>query len=73
MSIVTNTELVKRIAGRHKAEPIGKLCKELKVAEVYLLQILDGKRPISKRVAARLGYKIVPQPKPERLFQPLEK
>ncbi len=71
MSILTNTDLVKQIADRRKSEPITKLLKDLNVAEVYLLQILDGKRPISKKVAERLGYKLVQQPKPERLFQPL--
>ena len=71
MEILTNSQLVKIIADRIKAEPIQRVTKDLGAKEVYVLQILSGKRPISKKIAARMGYKPVPQPKPERLFQAL--
>ena len=71
MDILTNSQLVKIIADRLKVEPIATVTKDLNAKEVYVLQILAGKRPISKNIAARMGYKPVSQPKPEKLFQPI--
>lgn len=72
MEIKTTTELRLILADRIKTEPITKVTKSLGVAEVYLLQILSGKRDVSRKVAAKLGYEPVQQPKPERLFSPLK-
>lgn len=71
MNIKTASELQKELAERCKAEPIGEIAKELNIAEVYVLQLVSGQRTVSKKVAERMGYKLVTQPKPEKIFMPI--
>ena len=73
MNIKTASELQKIIKERCDNEPIGQVARDLGgIAEVYLLQIVAGQRSVSKKVAEAMGYKIVPQPKPEKIFIPVE-
>lgn len=72
MDIKTASELQKVIAGRCASEPIDQVAKWLGVAEVYALQLASGQRTVSKKVAQRMGYELVKQPKPEKIFVPLK-
>lgn len=42
-----------------KADSLAKVAKELKCTSGYLSQILTGHRPISAKIADRLGYEMV--------------
>ncbi len=72
MRIQTASELQKAIATRCKNEPIETVANDLGIAAVYVLQIVSGHRSVSKNVAKRMGYKLVKQPKPDKLFAPIE-
>jgi hypothetical protein len=71
MNIKTASELQKVLAERCKNEPIGQVAKDIDVAEVYLFQLVSGHRTVSKKVAERMGYKLITQPKPEKIFVPI--
>lgn len=71
MNIKTSSELQKIIAARCSEEPIKQVADSLGIAEVYALQIVSGHRTVSKKVAERMGYKLVVQPKPEKIFAPI--
>jgi plasmid maintenance system antidote protein VapI len=71
MNIKTASELQQILATRYATEPIKQIADELGIAEIYLTQIVAGQRSVSKRVAERMGYRIVPQPKPEKIFMPI--
>ncbi len=69
MNIKTASELQAVVADRVRTEPLAKVAKDLSIAEVYALQIANGKRPVSKAVAERMGYKLADnQPKVDKVF-----
>ena len=71
MSTKTSTQLRQMLAEMVDAAGMPLVANRTKCAEVYLLQVLNGKRDISKRIAESLGYRIVVQPKPEKIFLPI--
>lgn len=71
MIIKTSSELRNIIAEQCEAEGIPAVAKRLGKAEVYVSQVLSRHRDVSKAIAERLGYKIVVQPKPEKIFVPI--
>lgn len=71
MNIKTNTELKEILAKRCETEPIQQVAKDLNIAEVYVLQLISGHRSISKKVAERMGYRLITPPKPEKIFEPI--
>lgn len=68
MNIKTASELRQIIAAKCEQNGLATVANELDVAEVYISQILSKHRDVSKKVAIRLGYQIVQQPKPEKIF-----
>jgi hypothetical protein len=68
MEIKRASELQQIIADRLDTEPVSKVAGDLEIAEVYVLQIVSGHRPVSKKVAQRMGYEIYA---PEKLFVPI--
>lgn len=68
MDIKTNSELQKIIADRVRAETLEAVATSLNAAPVYVAQIIAGARPVSKKIAGLMGYEMVRQPKPDRLF-----
>lgn len=68
MDIKTNSELQKIIADRVRTETLEMVAESLESAPVYIAQIIAGARPVSKKIAGLMGYEIVRQPKPDRLF-----
>lgn len=72
MIIKTNSELQNIIADRIKREPVNMVAADLCIAEIYLSQIISGQRDVSKKVAEKMGYRLYQQPKPEKLFVPID-
>jgi len=72
MKIITNTELMKILHIRIDDYGYFKVLKDLGIAQPYLTQLLKGERAISKKVAQKLGYQLVKQPRVERQFSPIE-
>jgi hypothetical protein len=73
MGIKTASELQKLVADRVKTESAKAVAKSLNIAEIYAMQIATGARPVSKTVAARMGYRLADrQPKVDKIFVPID-
>lgn len=71
MIIKTSSELRNILAEQCEKDGTAAVALKLGRAEVYILQVLSKHRDVSKSIANQLGYKIVIQPKPEKIFAPI--
>jgi hypothetical protein len=68
MKVKTASEIKAEIQKIVNEVGIAEAATRFGLSEVYIYKLLRGERVVSSKVAAKLGYTKIPQPKPEPIF-----